>query len=590
MAISNIANLAGQSSIASTFASQASSLQTNLQNNLWDSSQQFFEHMARDDNPSNALLGAREIMGYIPWMFDMPATDNTAYSAAFAQLQNTAGFASPYGPLSAENRSSGFMKDAYSGCCHWDGPSWPFGTAQTLIAAENLLNDYPATSSFTAANYQTLITEYAATQYKNGVPYVAEAHDPYADDWMYDTADHSEDYNHSTFVDNIIAGLIGLRPQSDTSLVINPLVPSSWSHFCLENAAYHGHSITVLWDSDGSNYHQGPGFMVYVDGNLVLVQYDVGEVTVQVGSTIQQTPSGLVNIAANPLLFPQGTQASASFTSAFGGDNETHVIDGSVWRVGIPENTRWTTYESPNTQDWIALDLRRAQSVSNVALYFYDDAGGVRLPASYDLQYLAGSTWTSVPNQSRGGTFASNAQVTITFPAISTSQLRVVAPNQGGGTGWGLSEFQVWANPVFFIQNVNSGLLMGVEDESTAQEAQIQQYADNGTPDHLWQMTVQASGWVKIMCLNSQKLLAVPGSSTANSTGLVQEADTNSDNQLWRVEDVAGNGQFLIRNKNSNLVAGVTDESTSNSANIVQYADNGTPDHLWQLLPAVPAG
>lgn len=80
--------------------------------------------MARDDDPADALLGAREIMGYIPWMFDMPNSSNdTTYSVAFAQLQNLSGFDSPYAPLSAENRSSGFMLDAYEGCCRWDGPS-----------------------------------------------------------------------------------------------------------------------------------------------------------------------------------------------------------------------------------------------------------------------------------------------------------------------------------------------------------------------------------------------------------------------------------------------------------------------------------
>jgi hypothetical protein len=129
-------------------------------------------------------------MGHNPWMFNMlPTSDNGTYSIAFAQLQDPAGFASPYRPLTAENRSSGFMKDAYTGCYHWDGPSWPFATAQTLIAAENILNDYPATSAFTATDYVTLVSTFAATQYRKGVPYVAEAYDPYKDDWIYEAED-----------------------------------------------------------------------------------------------------------------------------------------------------------------------------------------------------------------------------------------------------------------------------------------------------------------------------------------------------------------------------------------------------------------
>ena len=589
-AISAIATLAGDSETASDYAQQATRLRNNLQTHLWNSDQQFFEHLARDDNPNNALLGAREIMGYIPWMFNMPETSSSAFSTAFAQLQDPSGFSSPYGPLSAENRSAGFMRDAYTGCCHWDGPSWPFATAQTLIAVENLLNDYPATSAFTATDYQTLIQKYAATQYKNGVPYIAEAHDPYAGNWLYDSEDHSEDYNHSTFVDNIIAGLLGLRPQSDDTLVVNPLVPSVWDHFAIENAPYHGHDITVIWDGDGSYYGQGSGFQIYVDGNQVFSQSTVGKATVQVGTTVQTTVSNLVNIAANPLKFPQGTQVDASFTSHYGGDDATHVIDGSVFRVGIPENARWTTYQSPNPTDWIAVDLRRPQWLSSVTLYFYDDGQGVIIPSDFDVQYYDGSNWQTIPGQSRSATPTNNAPVQITFPALSISQIRVIAPNGANGLGWGLSELQIWTPPIFLIMNVNSGKLMGVQDELTNDGALIQQYTDNGTPDHLWQMTKQNDGWIKIQNMNSGKLLTVQDSSTANSTNLVQMMDAGLDSQLWRVQDWGQNGQFLIFNKHSGLVAGVTDESTQNSAQIVQYANTGTLDHLWELLPAIPEG
>jgi hypothetical protein len=59
MAIASIATLAGDSSTASNFTNQASSLWSNLQKYLWDCDRQFCEHMARDDNPNHNLLGAR---------------------------------------------------------------------------------------------------------------------------------------------------------------------------------------------------------------------------------------------------------------------------------------------------------------------------------------------------------------------------------------------------------------------------------------------------------------------------------------------------------------------------------------------------
>ena len=582
-AIAAIATLAGNTAIATEYNQRADALATAITTHLWDSGNSFFKHMARDNNPSNSLLDTREIMGYLPWQFGVPL--DSSYSEAFTQLTDSNGFKSDYGPTTAERRSSWFMHEATDGCCRWDGPSWPYATAQTLTAAENLLNDYDAGSNFSNDDYYTLLTQYVNTHYKNGAPYIAEAHDPDQNDWMYDSVDHSEDYNHSTFVENVISGLIGLRIQPDNSLVVNPLAPSSWTNFGLENAAYHGHNITVLWDNDGSHYKQGTGLTVFVDNAKVGNRADLGSLTVQVGSVNKQSLDSSINVAANPWKFTQGTTPTSSFTSGAGGDSVWGPVDGTIFREGIPENTRWTTYGTTNSNDWFNIDLRQPQSVSDVRVYFYDDGGGVRLPASYDLQYADGNgNFQSVPNQNRAGTNANNAQIRITFPKISTSQLRIVAPNAGGGTGWGLSEFQVWVPAVYWLKNVNSGKLMGVNVESTSNGAAIQQYDNDNTPDHLWQVEPAAGGWYKFLNQNSGKVLTVKGASTDNSVALEQDDDTGADDQLWRVED-KGNGQFIIRNKNSKKVAGVDQMSKDNSANVVQFDDSGTADHLWEFLP-----
>ena len=583
-AIAAIASLAGNQTLADEYDSRADALQEALQSHLWDDVDNFFKHMARDDNPTDALLTTREIMGYIPWMFQMPNVDSDI--VAYTELFDPQGFSANYGPTTCERRSTWFMYQAES-CCHWDGPSWPFATAQTLTSLENVLNDYPAQSSINSSDYITLLQIYAATQYKNGVPYVAEAHDPDQDDWIYDTEDHSEDYNHSTFVDNILSGLIGLRGQPNNTLVVNPLAPASWDYFAVENAAYHGHNITVVWDSTGSHYGQGQGLMVFVDDAVAGKSTTLESLAVNVGAATPGAVSPLVNIAANGQLFPQLPSAFASYT--FTVDNASRIIDGIVWRTGIPEDSRWTSYDSPNSQDYVGIDFQRDQTLCDVRLFFYDDGGGVRIPSSYDLQYWTGSTWVSVPNQQRSGpATTSNDLTSITFPAITTSQLRVVAPNAGGGTGWGLSEFEVWTPGIFQIRNYNSGLLMGVANESTANSANIQQYEDNGTPDHLWQFVLAAGGWWQLKNVNSGLLLGVQDESTADSAQLQQYQDSGSPDHLWRVVSQGG-GLFFIQNKNSNKLAGVDGESTANSANIVQFEDNGTPDHLWSLLPAVPA-
>ena len=76
-AIASIASLNGDTTTANTYTSLAASLQTSLQEHLWDSTRSFFYDMplATADggaNSANALLDSREEMGFVPWMFEMP--------------------------------------------------------------------------------------------------------------------------------------------------------------------------------------------------------------------------------------------------------------------------------------------------------------------------------------------------------------------------------------------------------------------------------------------------------------------------------------------------------------------------------------
>jgi hypothetical protein len=71
--------------------------------------------------------------------------------------------------------------------------------------------------------------------------------------------------------------------------------------------------------------------------------------------------------------------------------------------------------------------------------------------------------------------------------------------------------------------------------------------------------------------------------SLADSANVVQFGDNGTADHLWQLLD-SGGGWFRIRNQNSGKVLGVTGMSTANSAQVVQFGDNGTSDHLWQLL------
>jgi hypothetical protein len=82
--------------------------------------------------------------------------------------------------------------------------------------------------------------------------------------------ERGKDYNHSSFCDLIISDLVGIQPSMGNMLTIDPLVPSEyWDWFCLDHVSYHHKILTIVWDRDGSKYHKGKGFSIFVDGKLL---------------------------------------------------------------------------------------------------------------------------------------------------------------------------------------------------------------------------------------------------------------------------------------------------------------------------------
>ena len=428
-AISFIAGMAHDTQLASTFSARAAALRRNMQKWLWDPARQFFYDMPAASNPGNQLLSAREEIGFVPWMFNMP---NGSDSVAWKQLLDPSGFAAAYGPTTVEQRSNWFMYQASHGCCHWDGPSWPYATSQTLTAMANLLDNYRQ-SDVTAADYDALLHTYAATQSENGVPHVGQAHDPAQPSWIYDATD----YNHSSFNDLVLSGLLGLRAQTAPSLLsFRPLVPPSWTYFAVENAPYHGHNITVLWDKDGTRYSQGRGLHIYEDGRLLASSATLRALNVHLRPDrgAGAVPAeNFTDLAAN--VYGQGSPSPfASYTWQY--DSTANGTDGQIIYDDSPLDSRWTDYGSPNATDDLGVDFGAVVPLDEVRIYTYDDTangGDVKAPAAYTVQYWPGSAWADVPGQIQGPSVPAGDDLNrVTFPAITTSQIRVVFTRQPG--------------------------------------------------------------------------------------------------------------------------------------------------------------
>ena len=75
---------------------------------------------------------------------------------------------------------------------------------------------------------------------------------------------------HSTFLDLIIEGLVGLRASFGNLLTLVPLADASVTHFVLDNLAYHGRNVTVVWDPGATQWPavDCKGLCVFIDGKI----------------------------------------------------------------------------------------------------------------------------------------------------------------------------------------------------------------------------------------------------------------------------------------------------------------------------------
>ena len=270
-ALAAMSRMTGATDKAAQYEQKADTLRNLIENRLWNEEQQFFETL-RGDSSANV----REAIGYIPWYFDLPAV-GSKYDVAWQQLLDEKGFSAPYGLTTAERRHPAFRSHGV-GKCEWDGAIWPFATSQTLTALANYLN-----RNGSAIPPQTFFKQmqlYVESQHHRGRPYIGEYLDETNGAWLMGDRERSRYYNHSTFNDLMITGICGLRPQSDGSIVVNPLIPDGqWDYFCLDGVVCRGHALTIIWDKDGQHYHQGTGLTLMVDGKMVANRKDLGKLT-----------------------------------------------------------------------------------------------------------------------------------------------------------------------------------------------------------------------------------------------------------------------------------------------------------------------
>lgn len=271
LAIAQIAEKAKHAEVVERYRDKAAELKQLVESSLWDNGARFYKAQTNE----GPLSDAREEIGFIPWCFDLP---DRGKEDAWKQLIDPQGFWAPFGITTAERRHPRFRSHGV-GKCEWDGAVWPFATSQTLNALANVLRHYDQ-AFVSRLHYLEAMDTYARSHRFDGKPYIGEYLDENTGAWLKGDNPRSRYYNHSTFCDLVISGLIGLVPRSDSVIEVNPLLPEkSWDWFCLDHVPYHGRTLTITWDRSGTHYSRGAGLSVAVNDEVVATSPRLARVT-----------------------------------------------------------------------------------------------------------------------------------------------------------------------------------------------------------------------------------------------------------------------------------------------------------------------
>jgi hypothetical protein len=334
-----------------TYAARADRIREATLAQLWNADLNHFTDRYQRSTPyvkEGEFIRGRELVGYLPWFYELTpkeGADASKYNFAWKHLLSTNELLGKAGLRTVEPSYPKYMAQyRYEGKrpeCQWNGPSWPFQTSQILTGLANLLDDYPAQDVIDHADYLRLLRLYTKQHF------LTAGHLDLQEDYNPDTGgpivglDRSHHYAHSTYVDLILSGLIGIRPRFDNTLEIAPLLPdkSRIHYFAVQGIAYHGHDLTVVYDDTGKRYRLGKGLSIFVDGQRASGPAPLKRMLIQLKPAPPTPAQDMPEDVAVNVGIPDGPSASAS--SSISSQAIKQANDGRLWF--FPENANgWT--------------------------------------------------------------------------------------------------------------------------------------------------------------------------------------------------------------------------------------------------------
>jgi len=448
-ALSRLAAMAGDQAMAQEFSGRAEAIRNHVLTDLW--SEKLTHFIDRHQSRKNAFVSYwdpvrnRELVGYLPWMFDL-VPDDARYAKAWSHLLDPASLAGKAGMRTVDAGYEYYMRQyRYLGKdpeCQWNGPIWPYQTTQVLLGLANLLDHYHRHGPVTRSDYMRLLRQYAALHYQGEKLDLEEDYHPETGEPIVGL-DRSHHYFHSGYADLILTGLVGIRPRADDRLEVNPLLPDpgepqALAWFRMQDAPYHGHRIAVTWDADGSRYGRGKGLSIEVDGREVARRATLGRLT----TPIERAPNPAIARPINRAVqlvrsqFPKGSASSNTDP-----ENIHDAMDGRLWFFPELPNG-WFSAPSPADQ-WYAIDFGKPMNLSRAELAFFADGQRFAVPHRYRLQAMIGGNWKDIATPKSSP--VANGVTPLRWPTIRTDKVRLLM-TQPNGKATRLVEFKLFSD------------------------------------------------------------------------------------------------------------------------------------------------
>ena len=144
------------------------------------------------------------------------------------------------------------------------------------------------------------------------------------------------------------------------------------------------------------------------------------------------------------------------------------------------------------------------------------------------------------------------------------------------------TKLRTYEYPPAAIPIYHAGRCLDVSGSATGDDAEVQQYACNGTPAQRFQLrSTDNLNW-EVVAVHSGRCVEVEGGSTADGANVAQWACDGGNDQKFQA--IRSGNTFRLRATHSSKCLDVV-ESRANDANVAQYACHGASNQQFAIEP-----